>query len=222
MEISEKKVVKLNYTGKLSDGTVFDSSEGREPLEFIYGTGMIIPGLEKGLKDMKIGDKKTIDVKSEEAYGPRMDEAVQEVPKTQFPADVKLEVGMQLAAQGPQGVIPVTIAEVKEETVLVDFNHMLAGKDLSFEVEVLEVREATKEESENGIHVHKHEVGEEGCCGGDGSCNSKKEDSLEDCCGDGSCKTEDKKESKTEDKKEAKKEDKKEAKKEEKIADKKE
>jgi len=153
MDIKEKSVVKMHYKGTLSDGTVFDSSEGKEPLEFIYGVGMIIPGLEKGILGLKVGDKKKIEVASDEAYGPLNDQAVQVVPKSQFPADLKLEKGMQLMAQGPQGAIPVVIADVMEEEIKVDFNHPLAGKDLVFEVEVTDVREATKEELEHG-HVH--------------------------------------------------------------------
>lgn len=154
MEISNNKVVQIHYTGKLSDGTVFDSSEGRDALEFIFGSGMIIPGLEEGLEGMKVTDKKTIEIGFEKAYGPIQEQAKQEVPRAQLPKDVPLEVGMQLAAQGPQGQpMPVTVAELKEETVVMDFNHPLAGKDLTFEVEVVEVREATKEELEHG-HVH--------------------------------------------------------------------
>lgn len=153
MVVSEKKVITIHYTGKLGDGSVFDSSEGKEPLEFLYGVGMIIPGLEEGMKGMNVGDKKTIEVPSDKAYGPRMDEAQQEVPKDQFPEDITLEVGMQLAAEGPQGVIPVIVAEIKDDVVIVDFNHPLAGKDLTFDVEVIDVRDATPEELEHG-HSH--------------------------------------------------------------------
>lgn len=153
MEITPKTVVKMHYKGTLSDGSVFDSSEGREPLEFVYGIGMIIPGLEEGISGLKQGDKKTLNIASEKAYGSRQEEAMQEVPKDQLPQDQELKVGMQLAAQGPQGVIPVVIADIKEETVLIDFNHPLAGKDLTFDVEITDVREATQEELEHG-HVH--------------------------------------------------------------------
>lgn len=176
MEISNNKVVQIHYTGKLSDGTVFDSSEGKDALEFIFGSGMIIPGLEEGLAGLKTGDKKTVEIGFEKAYGPIQEQAKQEVPKAQLPADVPLEVGMQLAAQGPNGVMPVTVAEIKEETVLMDFNHPLAGKDLVFEVEVVTVREATKEELE-----HKHAHGPEGCEGG--SCDTEKCEN-EPCCKD--------------------------------------
>lgn len=183
MEITDKKVVKIHYKGTLDDGSVFDSSEGKEPLEFMYGAGMIIPGLEKGIEGLKKEDKKTVKVSVDDAYGPRMDEAMQEVPKDQFPADITLEEGMQLAAQGPQGVIPVVVKEIKDESVVVDFNHPLAGQNLTFDVEVVEVREPTQEELAHG-HSHAaggHEEGEccsdeegkEGCCGG--NCKDKEE-----------------------------------------------
>jgi FKBP-type peptidyl-prolyl cis-trans isomerase SlyD len=156
MKIEAKTVVKMHYTGTLEDGSKFDSSEGREPLEFIYGNGMIIPGLEEGLAGLEVGAKKVIgQIAPEKAYGPRMDEAMQEMPKEQLPEEIRSQVavGMQLMAQGPQGPIPVTVADVKEETVVMDFNHPLAGKSLTFDVEIVEVREATKEELEHG-HVH--------------------------------------------------------------------
>lgn len=205
MKISENKVVKLNYVGTLATGEVFDSSEGREPLEFILGLGMIIPGLEDGLKGLKSGDKKKIKITSDKAYGPRMDEAVQEVPKEHFPKEIPLTVGMQLAAQGPHGVIPVVIAEIKKDTVMVDFNHPLAGKDLVFDVEIVDVRDASKEELEHGHthgagghdshgHGHAHDDDEEGCCdSGSGCCSEEdghsKKKSGKECCGSGKCKS---------------------------------
>ena len=179
MEIKEKTLVKLHYKGTLKDGSVFDSSEGREPLEFVFGMGMIIPGLEEGIKGLKKGDKKKVEISSDKAYGPRIEEAMQEVPKEQLPADVKLEVGMQLAAQGPQGVIPVTITEIKDNSIIVDFNHPLAGKDLTFDVEIIDVKEATEEDIQKimGGVQHNHN---DGCCGG--SC------SEDDSCSSGNCK----------------------------------
>lgn len=154
VKIEKNKVVSMHYTGTLEDGSVFDSSEGREPLEFISGVGMIIPGLEEGLEGLAKGDKKKIEnIAPDKAYGQIQEEARQEVPKDQMPQDMELEVGMQLAAQGPQGPIPVVIAEIKEESVVVDFNHPLAGKTLTFDVEIVEVRDATPEELDHG-HVH--------------------------------------------------------------------
>ncbi len=168
MEISNDKLVKIHYKGTLDNGEVFDDSTGKDPLEFISGMGMIIPGLEKELNGMKVGDKKTIKVESKEAYGPTIPEAVQEVPKAQFPPEIKLEVGAQLAAQGPQGMIPVKIAEVKEESVMVDMNHPLAGKDLTFEVEVIEVRDSNPEDLQK--FMPKAPEGDCGSCSSSGSC----------------------------------------------------
>ena len=153
-QIEKNKVVSMHYTGTLEDGTVFDSSEGRAPLEFIYGIGQIIPGLEAGLEGLKVGDKKKIEgITPDKAYGEKHPEAMQEVPKSQLPQDMEVQVGMQLAAQGPQGPIPVVIAEIKEESVVVDFNHPLAGKTLTFEVEIMDLRDADASELDHG-HVH--------------------------------------------------------------------
>lgn len=151
MEVSKNKVVKINYKGTLSDGSVFDSNEDREPLEYIQGIGMIIPGLEQRIEGLQSGDKKSVEVPADEAYGQVSDDAVQDVPKDQFPQDIDLQEGMQLAAQGPQGMIPVTVKEIKDDSVLVDFNHPLAGKDLTFDVEVVDVRDATEDELEQGL-----------------------------------------------------------------------
>jgi len=168
MAIENNSYVKIHYTGKLSDDSVFDTSAGKEPLEFVMGIGMIIPGLEKGLVGMNTGDKKTVEIKSEEAYGPVHEQAIQEVPKDQFPADIELKVGMQLAAQGPQGAIPVVIKEIKEEAIIVDFNHPLAGKDLTFEVEVVESRESTEEDMAKFMPPMPEG---EGCC--EGNCEDE-------------------------------------------------
>jgi FKBP-type peptidyl-prolyl cis-trans isomerase 2 len=144
--IKDKTVVKISYTGTLADGTVFDSSEGGEPLEFVYGVGMMIPGLEKGLAGLKVGEKKTINVAAADAYGPRDESAVQEVPRDQLPKDMPLEIGQTMTAQTESGVMFVTIKELREKTVIMDMNHPMAGKDLTFAVEVMAIRPATKEE----------------------------------------------------------------------------
>jgi len=146
IDIKGKDFVKINYTGSLADGSVFDSSEGRDPLAFILDVGMLIPGLEADVKEAKEGDKRKVVIAAENAYGPVSDEAIQEVPKTQFPEDMKLEVGMQLQAQTQQGPIPLVVKEIKDETVVVDLNHPLAGKELTFDYEVLEKRAATEED----------------------------------------------------------------------------
>jgi FKBP-type peptidyl-prolyl cis-trans isomerase 2 len=144
--VSAKKMVSLNYTGTLADGTQFDTSVGRDPLEFLVGTGSMIPGFEKAVMGLKAGDKKKFEIKAAEAYGEYDKTAVQEVPKESFPKDMKLEKGTQLGVQTQSGTMPVVIAEVREKTVMVDFNHPLAGKDLTFEIEIMKIRDATKEE----------------------------------------------------------------------------
>lgn len=132
--------VAIHYTGTLEDGSVFDSSEGRDPLEFTVGSGQIIPGLDKALPGMTAGEKKTVSIPCEEAYGPRQDGATQAVPRAQVPADIPLEVGLELQMQSPQGqVIPVTITEVTEEHIVLDANHRLAGQTLIFAFEVVKI-----------------------------------------------------------------------------------
>ncbi|MDD2634525.1 MAG: peptidylprolyl isomerase [Bacteroidales bacterium] len=146
IDIKGKDYVKIDYTGSLADGSVFDSSEGREPLAFILDVGMLIPGLEADVKEAKTGDKRKVIIAPENAYGEIKQEAVQDVPKTQFPEDLKLEVGMALQAQTDQGPIPANVKEIKEESVIVDFNHPLAGQQLTFDYEVLEKRPATDDD----------------------------------------------------------------------------
>lgn len=139
-QIKKDNTVKVHYTGKLTNGEVFDSSAGREPLEFTVGAGQMIPGFENGILDMKLNEKKTIEIPASEAYGERRDELLQEVPKSQLPEEIKPEVGMPLMAQLPDGSQQqLVIAEVREESIVVDANHPLAGKDLIFDVEVVEI-----------------------------------------------------------------------------------
>lgn len=139
-QIKKDNTVKVHYTGKLTNGEVFDSSAGREPLEFTVGAGQMIPGFENGILDMKLNEKKTIEIPASEAYGERRDELLQEVPKSQLPEEIKPEVGMPLMAQLPDGSQQqLVIAEVREESIVVDANHPLAGKDLVFDVEVVEI-----------------------------------------------------------------------------------
>ena len=142
-EVKQGDTVRIHYKGTLKDGTVFDSSEGREPLEFTVGSGQIIPGLDAAMPGMSTGDKKTVQIPVDQAYGPRNDEAKQDVPREQIPAEIPLEPGLQLQMQTPQGqVVPVTVVAVGEDTVTLDANHPLAGKDLPFEVTMVEVKAA--------------------------------------------------------------------------------
>jgi peptidylprolyl isomerase len=132
--------VKVHYHGRLEDGTTFDSSEGREPLEFEVGSGMVIKGFDDGVMGMNVGAKKTINIPVDEAYGPRDPERIVEFPKANFPPDMKPEAGMRLNMTGGQGeVIPVVIAEVGDEVVILDANHPLAGEPLIFDIELVEI-----------------------------------------------------------------------------------
>lgn len=136
----EGDTVKVHYTGKLANGEVFDSSEGRQPLEFTIGNGSLIPGFEKGVVGMDVGDTKTIEISPEEGYGERRDELVVEVNKNDFPDTVTPALGqrLQIRQQGSEPIV-VTITELKEETVTLDANHPLAGYTLFFDVEMLAV-----------------------------------------------------------------------------------
>ena len=130
--------VKVHYTGKLEDGSVFDSSLQRDPLEFTIGEGQIIPGFEKAVVGMEAGQNKTVQIESAEAYGPRYEEMVQVVERTQIPDDISLEVGAQLQANHPQGgPIILTVTDLSDAEVTLDANHPLAGKDLTFEIELV-------------------------------------------------------------------------------------
>lgn len=139
-QVKANDKVKVHYTGKLSNGEVFDSSLQREPLEFQMGQGQLIPGFEKGLIDMAVNEKKTIVIPSAEAYGESRPELIQEVPNDKLPPEIKPEVGMGLVSTTPEGQeIQLVVSEVKENSIVVDGNHPLAGKELTFEVEVIEI-----------------------------------------------------------------------------------
>lgn len=133
--------VKVHYTGKLADGNVFDSSVNREPLEFTIGAGNMIPGFEQAVQGMNVGEKKTAEIPSEQAYGEKREDMIISVPRENVPGDIQPEVGQQLAVQQQEGQqVPVTVTEVTEEKVVLDANHPLAGKDLVFEIELVEVK----------------------------------------------------------------------------------
>lgn len=139
-KVKDGDTVKVHYTGSLEDGSVFDSSENKEPLEFTLGSGQIIPGFEKAVEGMGEGDTTKVTIPSDEAYGEVRDDLVIAVSKDNLPEDVTPEVGMQLQLNQPDGqAVPVRITNIKEEEVTLDANHPLAGKDLVFEIEVVEV-----------------------------------------------------------------------------------
>lgn len=132
--------VKVHYTGRLTSGEEFDSSVGRTPLEFEVGAGMMIKGFDDAVVGMAVGDKKTITIPPHEGYGESNPEMIVDFPKDRFPADLVPEVGMQLNMSNGSGQnFPVTITEVKEDSVILDANHFLAGKDLIFDIEMVEV-----------------------------------------------------------------------------------
>ena len=148
MNIAEKMYVAIDYTLTLDSGQEIDKSPEGQPLGFIAGTGQIIPGLEKALIGKAAGDKTKIVVEPEDAYGPVKDDLFQNIPKNQFPNDVEVKPGMAFEAQGPRGPFMITVASVNDndDTVTVDLNHPMAGKQLHFDVNVVEVREPTAEE----------------------------------------------------------------------------
>lgn len=132
--------IKVHYHGKLTSGETFDSSEGREPLEFEVGSGMVIKGFDDGVTGMIVGDKKTINIPFDEAYGPKNPEMLIEMPKDKFPTDLEIEVGMPLGMSDQNGQqFNVTVVEIKEEFVMLDANHPLAGQDLIFDLELVEI-----------------------------------------------------------------------------------
>lgn len=132
--------VAIHYKGTLQDGTLFDSSEGRDPLEFVVGSGQIIPGLDVALPGMQAGDTKTVQIGCEDAYGPVIPEMMQAVPREGIPAEIPLDLGTQLQMQTADGQpLPVTVVAVDEATVTLDANHQLAGKDLTFDIELVRI-----------------------------------------------------------------------------------
>lgn len=139
-QVQSGDTVKVHYHGRLTDGTTFDSSEGRDPLEFQVGSGMVIAGFDNGVVGMIVGDKKTVHIAVDDAYGPKNPDMIIEFPKEQVPADMPMEVGMRLNLNNSQGqVVPVVITEIQEAAILLDANHPLAGEDLVFDIELVEI-----------------------------------------------------------------------------------
>lgn len=135
--------VRINYTGKLTDGTQFDSSAGGEPLQFTLGAGQVIPGLEAHIEGMETGTKSSVTIPPEAAYGPRREEAIQSVDRANLPPTLEVRIGAQLQAKTSSGaVMPITVVDMDEKSIKVDTNHPLAGRDLVFDVELLEVVKA--------------------------------------------------------------------------------
>ncbi len=153
LKIMDGRVVSMEYTLKV-DGNVMDSSEGREPLEYVHGAGNIIPGLEREMIGMAVGESKDVLVAAMDGYGEEDDKAFMDVPREQFPKEIPMKVGTELQVQNQAGQpMYACIDMVGDKSVRLDFNHPLAGKDLHFSVKVVGLREATDEEKEHG-HVH--------------------------------------------------------------------
>ncbi|WP_019594705.1 peptidylprolyl isomerase [Thioalkalivibrio sp. ALM2T] len=153
MQVAQNAVVAIHYTLTNDAGEKIDSSEGREPLAYLHGQGQIVPGLEKELEGKAAGDKVQAKVSPEEGYGEKIDAMVQEIPMEAFQGVESVEPGMQFQAQTENGPLTVTVTKVEGETATVDGNHPLAGETLNFDVEIVEVREASAEELEHG-HAH--------------------------------------------------------------------
>jgi peptidylprolyl isomerase len=134
--------VLVHYKGTLTDGQLFDSSEGRDPLSFELGSGMVIKGFDDGVTGMQVGDKKTVHIPNEEAYGPVNEAMIIEFPRNQIPADIPLEIGgtLNMHQEGNGQVMQVIVKQVTDEHVVLDANHPLAGQDLIFELELVEIK----------------------------------------------------------------------------------
>jgi peptidylprolyl isomerase len=139
-KVKDGDTVKVHYTGTLENGEVFDSSENREPLEFTLGQGQLIPGFEKAVTGLTVGESTTVDIPSAEAYGEAREDLIISVPKNQLPDDVEPQIGMQLQVNQPNGQpVPVRITAIDDENLTLDANHPLAGQDLTFKIELVEV-----------------------------------------------------------------------------------
>ncbi|PWH14421.1 MAG: peptidylprolyl isomerase [Anaerolineae bacterium] len=154
--VQDGQVVSMEYTLHV-DGQLIDSSQGRAPLEFLQGAGNIIPGLEDELYGMEVGETKNVIVSAEDGYGELDPDAFVDVPRAQFPTEIPLEIGVELQVRDDSGrVLLARIDRVDDESVRLDFNHPLAGKELDFTVKIVGLRDATDEEMEHG-HVHGHD-----------------------------------------------------------------
>jgi FKBP-type peptidyl-prolyl cis-trans isomerase 2 len=139
-EAKQGDTIKVHYTGKLNDGTVFGTSVDRDPLQITIGEGQIVPGIEQAIVGMNPGESKTVKLQPDEAYGPHRDELVMDVDKSQFPSNLEPEVGKQFQVRQPDGQTRVvTVADVSESSVKLDANHPLAGKELTFELQLVEI-----------------------------------------------------------------------------------
>ena len=185
MKIADKTVVQMHYTLTSDEGKVIDSSEGREPLQYIQGAHMSVVGLEKAMVGHDVGDKFDVKVIPSEGYGEYNEEMTQEVPLDVFQGVDKVVEGMMFYAQTPAGPMPIRVKSVSEKTAVIDANHELAGQNLNFAIEVVSVREATEEDLKP--------MGHHCCCGGEGEgegdheCECGGHGNKENCDGKGGC-----------------------------------
>ena len=132
--------VRIHYTGTLSDGTQFDSSTGREPLEFALGSGQVIPGFDHAVDGMTVGESKSVSIEPADAYGEKHEELIQDVPNSALPDDMKPAAGMQLQSQAPDGqILHLVVTDVADDSITVDANHPLAGRTLNFDIDLVEI-----------------------------------------------------------------------------------
>ncbi len=140
VQVKAGDTVKVHYSGFLDDGTIFDSSLEREPFEFTLGQGMVIPGFENAVVGMDVGDTKTVNIPTDQAYGPYRDELLVAVERSEVPPDIEPDVGVELQIRTPEGTVTnVTITEMDENSITLDANHPLAGQDLIFEIKLVEI-----------------------------------------------------------------------------------
>ena len=139
-EARQGDTVRIHYTGTLRDGSVFDTSREREPLEFTLGSGQVIPGFDSAVTGMRVGDEQTVTIPADEAYGPRRSDLVLTVPRSEFPAHIEPEPGQQLQLSSGSERLVVTVREVNGGSVVLDGNHPLAGEDLTFALELVAIR----------------------------------------------------------------------------------
>ncbi|MGM5481723.1 MAG: FKBP-type peptidyl-prolyl cis-trans isomerase [Nanobdellota archaeon] len=168
--VENGNLVKIHYTGSFEDGSVFDSSEGKDPLEVLAGRGMLIKGFDQELVGMKVGDEKEIDITPENGYGDRRDDLIRDIPTSELGDEIKPEVGMTLGVKAPTGqVFPAVITDVKDDKIVLDANHPLAGKNLHFKVKVEETRVPTEEDMKKFMPENQ------------GGCSTCSSDSCDTC-----------------------------------------
>lgn len=178
MKIEKNKMVKIHYTLKDDNGELIDSSIGKEALEYLHGVGMLIPGMEMQLEGKEKGEKFSAVIEPKNAYGEYNPQYVVDVPRDRFDVESEIQVGQKFQAETPAGPMLVTVTKVTQENITIDSNHELAGKTLHFDVEVVDVRDATEEETA----PYENTGGCSGSCGSCGGCSSQ-----EDCGGDSDC-----------------------------------